>query len=281
MFRLSLAILLTAAVADTPAAAASLDQQLLADAADGRLDEFDFVSACLIAGGTSDSAEFLELRSRWANLQRRRGAFAAGHLSAAHLARELHAVLHAEIFAGNYRSDASALALAIRGGDFNCLSATALYWELASQAGIDLEIWSRPGHVYLVEPDSGIAIEPGAKSWGIHSPAGNSRRPTAPSRHITPLQLVGKFYYNRGLMLLQQARHAEGLACIRASLRLDPGDREARGNLLAGLNNWAVALCEQERFNEARLLIEQGLATDPDYLPLVANARYLQARSAR
>jgi len=281
MLRSSLAILLIASAAGPPAAAATLDQRLLVDAADGRLDDFDFASACLIAGGMSDPSELAELRSRWCELQQRIDLAAAREVPPGDLARELHAALHAEILVGGYRSDASDLRTAIRGGDFNCLSAAALYWDLAAQAGIALEIWSRPGHVYLVQPDSSITIEPGSKPCGTLPPVNDSLgRPNA-ARQITPLQLVGKFYYNRGLTHLQQARHAEGLACVRASLRLDAGDREARGNLLAGLNNWAVALCGQDRFAEAGLLIEQGLAIDAAYAPLVANARYVQARSSR
>ena len=272
MLRLSLSLLLTVSAAGVPAPVASHDQRLLADAADGRLDDFDFTTACLIAGGTSDPAALAEWQSQWRELWERI------ELAEAH---ELHRALHSKVLVGDYRSNASDLESAIRGGDFNCLSAAALYWDLAAQVGIPLQIWSRPGHVCLLEPESGLVIEPGSRSWGSRSPASVSRQNVSASRQITPLQLVGKFYYNRGLLLLQQGRHAEGLACIRASLRLDPGDREARGNLLAGLNNWAVTLCGQDRFAEAGLLIEQGLAIDAAYAPLVANARYVQARSGR
>ena len=281
MLRYSLAILLIASAAGLPAAAATQGQRLLADAADGRLDEGDFASACLIAGGTSDPSELAELRSRWSGLQERHDLVAARDSSPVELARELHAILHSQVLIGNYRADASDLGPTIRGGDFNCLSAAALYWDFAAQAGIPLQIWSRPGHVYLLEPDSGLVIEPGSRSWGSRSPASVSRQHVTAARQITPLQLVGKFYYNRGLTLLQQGRHAEGLECIRASLQLDPGDREARRNLLAGINNWAVTLCGQDRFAEARLLIAQGLAIDAAYAPLVANARYVQARLSR
>lgn len=267
MLRISLAILLTASVAGLPAAAASPDQRLLADAADGRLDNVDFATACLIAGGTGEPTELVAMQSQWSELR--------GQIDVAGL-RDLHTALHSQILAGHYRADASDLGSAIRAGDFNCLTAAALYWDLAAQAGISLQIWSRPGHVYLLEPASGLVIEPASRSWGS-LPASPLPQHTSAARQITPLALVGKFYYNRGLKHLQQGQHAEGLACIRASLRLDPGDGEAQRNLLAGLNNWAVALCGQERFAEAGRLIEQGLAIDPGYPPLVANARYVRA----
>lgn len=236
MLRLSLAILLLSGPASAPRSDAALDQRLLADAADCTLNDLDFLSACLIAGGVSDPAELVEYR-------------------------ELLARRHTPILTGNYQADASDLREALRTGNYNCLSSAALRWELARRAGTELQIWSRPGHVWLSDPAAAVPRDPAA-------------------RQITPLALAGKFAYNRGLVLLQEGRHAEGLACMRLALRLDPADREARINLLAGLNNWAAELCSEKRYGEARVLIDQGLAIDAAYAPLVANARYVQSRAA-
>jgi tetratricopeptide (TPR) repeat protein len=263
------------------AGAKPLDQRLLADASDGRLDELDFPAACLLAGGTCDPNELAAMRSRWNDLRSQTVRAALRGLPALEQAQALHAWLHAEVLTGQYTETASDPGQALAGGDFNCLSAAAIYWDLCDQAGIELEIWSRPGHVYLRHPDSGDIIEPASKQWRSRLPASEAAQTAMPARRITPEQLIGKFYYNRGLTLLQQGEHASGLACIRASLRLDPADREARGNLLAGINNWAAALCEQQRFTEARLLIDQGLAIDNRFPPLVANARYVRAVAGR
>jgi tetratricopeptide (TPR) repeat protein len=257
----------------------TVDQRLLADAGDGRLDDIDFPAACLIAGGARDPIQLAELHSRWADLRQRADRADLGHLPALEQAKALHARMHAEILVGRYCEVASDPGQSLLAGDYNCLSAAAIYWDLCDQAGIGLEIWSRPGHVYLRDPDSGEIIEPASKQWRGRSPASASTLPATTARRIAPLALIGKFYYNRGLALLQQGNHSSGLACIRASLRLDPADREARGNLLAGINNWAAALCEQQRFREARLLIDQGLAIDSRFPPLVANARYVRART--
>jgi tetratricopeptide (TPR) repeat protein len=280
MLRASLAILLAATSASAAHAGAQpLDQRLLADAGDGRLDALDFPTSCLVAGGTSDRNQLAELRSRWADLCLQADRADLRDMPALERAKALHAWLHAEILVGRYCETASDPRQALLAGDYNCLSAAAIYWDLCDQAGIELEIWSRPGHVYLCHPESGEFIEPASRQWRSSPPASEAAQAQAPARRITPLALVGKFYYNRGLTLLQQGQHAAGLACIRASLRLDPADREARGNLLAGLNNWAAALCEQQRFTEARLLIDQGLAIDNRFPPLVANARYVQANA--
>ena len=282
MLRGCIAIFLAAtSLGGADAGGQTLDQRLLADAGDARLDEFDFPAACLIAGGTSDSSELAELRSHWQGVRQRASEADLRDLPASEQAKSLHAWLHAKILTGRYRETASDPRQSLLTGDYNCLTAAAIYWDLGDQAGIELEIWSRPGHVYLSHPESGKIIEPASKQWRSRPPGSESTPAATAARPITPQQLVGKFYYNRGLTLLQHGQHAGGLECMSASLRLDPSDREARGNLLAGLNNWAAALCEQQRFTEARLLIDQGLAIDHRFPSLVANARYVQARAGK
>jgi tetratricopeptide (TPR) repeat protein len=280
-FRCCLAIFLTGVLAGESARCQSLNERLLADAADRRLDDFDFVSAYLIAGGVTDARELAELHSQFEELRQRIDPAAIRALPVGVRAQELRARLHSQILVGSYRQEASDLRLAIRCGDYNCLSAAAIYWALAEEAKIELEIWSRPGHVYLARPGSRERIEPGSAAWNVSALENLPDSPAPPARRITPLQLVGKYYYNRGLVWLQEGRHAEGVELIRTSLRLDPQDREARGNLLAGLNNWAVALCCDERFAEAGRLIAQGLAIDDGYAPLVANDKYVRSQASR
>ncbi|HEX5105281.1 MAG TPA: hypothetical protein VFV87_15785 [Pirellulaceae bacterium] len=255
------------------AAAESLDARLLADARDGRLDEFDFLSACLIAGGVSDPAELAEATSEAADVRARLDLASLRELPPLPRARELHDRLHARILQGTYRQDASDLRLALRGEAFNCLSALALYCEFGREAGLDLEIWSQPGHVYLVERASGARNDPASHQ--------SAARAESAARQLTPVQLVGKFYYNCGVLALKAGRYEEGVSLVRRSLQLDPLDGEAQKNLLAGLNNWAVDLCRHQRYAAARELIEAGLAIDAGFEPLVANARYVTSKSGQ
>ena len=106
-------------------------------------------------------------------------------------------------------------------------------------------------------------------------PAVASPKNTRAARRITPQQLLGKFYYNRGVQLLAHEEYAAGLELVRTALRLDPQDHDARENLLAGLNNWAAQHLRARRYGEAAGLIRQGLAIEPAYGPLVANQRLL------
>ncbi len=69
-------------------------------------------------------------------------------------------------------------------------------------------------------------------------------------------------YYNRGVDLLTEKRFAEAAAANAKSLRLDPNNLTARGNLLATINNWSIQLGDTGHFAEAVDLLRQGLAID-------------------
>ncbi len=67
--------------------------------------------------------------------------------------------------------------------------------------------------------------------------------------------------YRRATALLDQGRLSEGEAALVSALDIDPGHEHARQSLVA-------LLIDQRRIDEARLLLEQGLARNP------ANARF-------
>jgi len=245
----------------------------------GRGPGFDFISDCIVAGGASDRCESAHVFGQYEELRNRVAPTALRNLPARERLTELHALLHAQILIGDYRQDASDLRQTFSSGDYNCLSAAAIYWQLAREAGIELEIWSLPGHVFVRSPAPDLLIiEPAGATW----PAGETKPPPAASgaRQLAPLELVGRFYYNRGVLALERGEHSLGVGLLRQSLSLDPQDAEAQTNLLAGLNNWAVEQCRQERYAAANALIRQGLAIDRDFAPLLANQRFIRAKLA-
>lgn len=237
-----------------------------------------FLADSIAAGSDSDACERAWLESQFEELSARIAPQSLRHLPVKERLCALHARLHAEILVGEYRKEASDLTLAISRGDYNCLSATAMYWDLAREAGWELEIWSLPGHVFLRCPQQDVTINPAAQDWTAAIAAARDVSSATVARKLTPQQLVGKFYYNRGLLALERRDYVEGIQCLRQSLALDPQDKEARVNLLAGLNNWAVELCRQERYASAHALLCQGLAINPDFAPLVSNERSVREK---
>jgi tetratricopeptide (TPR) repeat protein len=237
-----------------------------------------FFRAAIVASGTQDGCEVAQWQSVYAEL---RGMAVTEEILALPAAERLAAIqrgLHSQILIGDYQPAASDLRQALSRGDFNCLSAAALYFDLCRSAGMELEIWSRPGHVWLRTQD-GVTIEPAsapALRLRVSSGTPSLVLQASLARRITPQQLLGKFYYNRGAQLLAQEQYPAGLELLRTALRLDPHDGDARENLLAGLNNWAAEHLRARRYGEAARLIRQGLSIEPAYEPLVANQRLLR-----
>jgi hypothetical protein len=259
------------------AAGQTLDERLVTDAADGRLDEFDFLSACLIASGVTDECEL----SGWADSWIQRQTAALGRLPAGGPFYRLAALdegLKQRLLRGQYRTEASDLREALQEGDFNCLSAAALLYAAADAAGLSLQIRLNGGHVSLQydEANGGrVVIEPASAK----APA---RQPLEPAgRLLTPVELIAKLYYNRGVELLRDQQFNSGLELLAISLRLDPKDASARANLVAGINNWAASRYAAGDYQQAAALIALGRRLEPDFAPLVANERLVKARLQR
>jgi tetratricopeptide (TPR) repeat protein len=156
-----------------------------------------------------------------------------------------------------------------------------LFVAFAERCDCPVQIMSTPRHVFCRLRADSLDIEPTCPDWFRASTkwdtdtAATDSRPTtlAPEipGEITPVQLVARVYYNRGVALLEHRQFSSGTACLQASLQLDVHHAAARANLVAGLNNWALAECEASHFDRAVELVAQGQRLDPHFAPLAAN----------
>ncbi len=87
-------------------------------------------------------------------------------------------------------------------------------------------------------------------------------------------------YYNRGVEAVYHGCYAEAVSANCKALLLDSANATARGNLLATVNNWALALAEAGRFTEAEQLLAAGHRFAPEHLPFVHNAERMQRMQA-
>jgi hypothetical protein len=245
---------------------ASANHGLAAD----RDEPLDLPAACLVAGGITDPVELARSRQRLDAACQSIADPALPRLPVEDRARVLLARLHARVLTGRYDRQATDWRVTLDRGDFNCLSAAVLYHELCRQTGVPLELWAEPGHVHCRL--GSLRIEPTSRDWPARRDTGS---PAA--RQLTPSQFVGRYWYNRGIDHVEIREFAAGVAALQTACRLDPEDADARANLLAGLNNWALALSTQNQNAAAQALIARGLAIDPENPPLVANERYLRS----
>jgi hypothetical protein len=162
-----------------------------------------------------------------------------------------------------------------------------------------------PGHCYavLVTEPAPLEIETTYPDWFDLSDAGRRRRQAEgraggrqeddsgdadgdagrdePRRVLTGPALVAIVYYNRAIDLLRRNAFAEAAAANQMALRLDPMSGDARENLLATLNNWALDLCEHGDADGALAMLRHGLTAAPHHAKLRRNFVAISQRIAR
>lgn len=254
---------------------ASLGDRLIADCRDGRLDKFSLFEAALIASGADGKAELSKWLGMYGSVREQiLATLPAG--TATERLKAIHAAVHQFVLTGYYREAASDLRTALAIGDFNCLTSLLVCSDLCRAAGLNVQARMVRGHVFLsleASPGRVLRVEPGTPQWAVRA-----LEKADGDRTLSDIELLGKFYYNHGVQRLQAGKYVEGTTLLRTSLTLDPADADARANLAAGLNNWAVEHCRAKRFHDAAALIEQGLLLDPHFAPLVANEQLVRGK---
>ncbi|NQT40635.1 MAG: hypothetical protein HQ581_24290 [Planctomycetes bacterium] len=273
-----------------------LEESLLADADDGRLDEHRLVAAALIAGGV-DRSDVLESNlRRWDALAAESDRLCDTADPPRQRARVIFEFLHRRVLRGGYQIDCTDLRVPLADGRFNCVSATVLYCCLAERHGLVAHGLEAPGHVLcrLALPEGPLDVETTCPRWlgpRQDSPqrSETNERPEeggvvmesaddTPRRLLSDVQLIAMIYYNRGADLLARKQFALAVAANAMALRLDPASTAARGNLLASLNNWSVDLSTSGRFAEALEPLEQGWRVDDRYAPFATNFVHVHFR---
>lgn len=286
------AVALLLLVANMPPAALAREAsygeaELLADASDGRLDQFSLLDASLLASGVHDEAEFALAHRRLDALWLEVGEPLIAKLSPDDQVKAIFSATHRLILTGKYKAECTEVQRTLESGDYNCVTATILYLELCRRHGLEGTAIAVPGHVYCRW--QGDDVQTTCKEWFdvregratsavANAIAKQLAAQTAKPRELTNVQLLGKVYYNRGVSRLEQHDYAAAIALLKTSLQLDPNDEPARNNLLAAHNNWALQLCDQGDYTAAAAKLADGRAIDSQYVPLQTNDLYIHQK---
>jgi tetratricopeptide (TPR) repeat protein len=284
---LAFAVVLLAAAAAQ--AAFSGEARLLADAADGRLDEIGLLDAAAIAGGIASEAELTAARRRLDALWLEVGEPLVDKLPAGDRPRAILSALHRLVLTGKYKAECTEVQRTLDSGDYNCVTATVLYLELCRRHGLTGAAVAIPAHVYCrLQGQREQDIQTTCQDW--FEVAEQNRNPAdnvlakqiaaqaTPPRALSDVELLGKVYYNRGVSQLEAQQYGAAIALLKISLALDPKDEPARNNLLAAHNNWALALCDAGDFAAAADKLAAGRAVDAQYGPLQTNDLYVHQK---
>jgi hypothetical protein len=264
------------------------EAMLVADASDGGLDRCDLLWAALIAGGTNDVDTLNACRRRWEETRTLLHSAAVPVGSPRQSAAALLAWLHQRVLTGGYDARCSDLAATLREGRYNCVTSAVLFHMLAADVGLPTAFVECRGHVLVdvLGPDGPIAVETTCPTW-LDGAAGRPPeaapaatgapavpRPGSAETHrrtISETGLVAIAFYNRGVDCLEAGDPAGAVGANWLALQCDPASDAARTNLLAAVNDWALAQAAQGELDTAQELLSAGLQLAPSHGPLLKN----------
>ncbi len=257
-----------------------IESRLFADAADRHLGEFGLLEAGLVASGVECPEQLKHYQEQFGVLVEQLADMVQGQPDPRDKAATIFEFLHRRVLHGGYYLECTDLRTALDEGRFNCVSASVLFCCLAEACGLEVCGLEMPGHAMARIRRSGdpLDVETTCRRWFdlLDDPAGQAeavRRTLgtdlsaryAQAREVSPIEMAAMIYYNRGVDLLS-ARQYDGAAIANAkALRLDPASTTAHGNLLATVNNWAVALSAEGRYQEASTLLRDGMRFDREF----------------
>jgi tetratricopeptide (TPR) repeat protein len=261
------------------------ERSLFADAADGKLDDWSFAEACLLASGVTDPGKRKDYLKRIDELEAGARKALDGAATTAEKGEKLLTFLHAGPMAKGYQSEQTLLHTVLDDGKFNCVSSAVLYTVLGKRLGLELRAVElpgtefAPGHVFAVvldgqdrldvETTNKLGFNPKrdeATLKKLQKPGDevyDPKKHKGKVREVGDLGLVAIIYYNRGVLLAKQKKHHEGVLACFSALCLDPDSPSAVNNATAGLANWGKALTEGGKYEQALDVLAAGLAIAP------------------
>ncbi len=263
---------------------AVMTQRLLAGTAEG----LTMLQAALVAGGVDDAALLRTHQARFDQWHRQLRQSKSVVGSPRDKAAAIFEFLHQEILTGPYEREATDLSLAFGDGRYNCVSSLMLYMALADRFELDVRAVEIPGHVFcrLYFEKNTLDIETTCATWfqsdcqrNDHDlPVSARGDRTVSAREIRPMQLLAIVYYNRAVELLARDEFRAAVSANLTALQLDPGNQVVRSNLMASINNWALALSRSGQHAAASDLLARGLIGAPHYPYFRKNDVHVQQR---
>lgn len=268
--------------------AGDLESQLLEDAEDNSLDRFSLLEAALIAGGEDSPKQLSHYKhqfQQWVEQAKERCDVKALEREKV---QEIFRFMHEKILWGQYKNNCSQLKDIFQNGDYNCLSATILFNTMAAEIGLSLEAVERPGHILSrLQKDPSWTIETTCPKWFSRQhrqglPDGSKKEALVTAEEelipITSVQLLSRVYYNRAVELLHRQQFVEAITATKISLRLDNSHDLSKENLLAGMNNWALLLCESGDYEGAVARLASIRDISPNYGTLTENELHVRQK---
>jgi tetratricopeptide (TPR) repeat protein len=273
------------------------EEDLVTDASDGKLDDWSFEEAALLASGVTNRNKRKKYLKQIIRFEKEFRSSLKNNLSSRQKGEKLLEWLHKGPLSKGYVSRQTDLSVILDTNTYNCVSSAALYNILGKKLGLDVRAIEVPDHAFVI-------LYQGNQSYDIETttPYGfNPSRDKAaqkqfekqtgfryiPDRHrdqrreINEPGLVAIIYYNHGVELGKQKKHHQALLAYFKALSLDPEFDSAVKNVLATLANWGLELSKSGRFEQAINTVATGLLLAPKDATLLNNRTAIWSQWAK
>lgn len=265
------------------------EASLFADAEDGKLDQWTFAEAALLASGVSDAKKRSVYLTRLDELEVGARKAVAAAKTDSEKGEKLLRYLHAESLAKGYKAKQTDLSVLLDTQTYNCVSSAVLYNVIGRRLGLDLRAIEVPDHAFSilyidtkhadVETTNKLGFNPSRdpaiqkellKQTGFRYIA--DRHPEQ-RREVREAGLAAIIYYNHGVQASKEKRYGEALFLYFRALNLDPEFTSAVKNVLSALANWGVELSNANKFEQALAVVNVGLDLAPKDATLLRNRK--------
>ena len=253
-----------------------VESEVFHDLRDGQLNDFTLVQAALIINGVSKKTTADEYMTKLTSHAEKIGKELPKEES--ERARAIFDRMHKQILKGVYRASCSDLRQAVHVGDYNCVTATILYYWLCNQYDVRCHLLAAPSHVlaevHCLRP---TRVETTCATWFDLGPENHVNRYES-LRVVNEVQFLAKLYYNRGVNQLDNRQFAEAIVSFQRSVELDSHDVAGKENVLAAYNNWALFESDSANFERAIQILQEGSGVDAKYKPFLANDLHIHQK---
>ncbi len=263
------------------------EASLFEDAADGKLDQWTFAEAALLASGVVDAQTRQNQLKRLDALEEQARQEIAQGKTPFEQGQLLLKFLHAGPMSKGYVSQQTDLSTILEKGTFNCVSSATMYNVLGSRLGFDVRAIEVPHHAFSILYD-------GADHADVETTTAHGFNPSRDKkaqdeftkltgfayipdsnrderREVREVGLAAIICYNHGVELMQAKRYHEALLAYFRAMSLDHEFDSAVKNALAVLANWSVELSREKKHEQALNVIQTGLDLAPHDAALVNN----------
>lgn len=270
---------------------------LMKDAKDGKLDQWTFAEAALVASGVVNARERKRYLAHLTRLEKDARNAVAKTPSVFGKGERLLTWLHQHALQKGYVHKQTDLSVLLDTQTFNCVSSAVIYNVLGRRLGLDVRAIEVPDHALSILYDGTEHADVETTTPKGFNPARDRAtlalfekqtgfryipdRARDRRRELDTAKLVAAIYYNRGVSFTELQDYRRALLSYFKALSLDPESATAVKNVLAALANWSTHLSKTGGFAEAIKVVSTGLELAPEDATLLHNRRVIWGQWAQ